>query len=1252
MITHHVQAWLPGLVLAGKYELIEKIGAGGMGAVHAARRLSLGDIVAIKSILPDRTNARNRARFLREARAVARIRHSNVVQVFDFGEAEDGRPYMVMEFVDGPTLARVLAETGGIAIAQALSLFADVCEAIEAGHRRGVVHRDIKPGNVMLDRSDDGAEIVKVLDFGLASMTDDAQEQSRPNALVGTVAYMSPESIEHGAVSPASDVFSLGVMLYEMITGEVPFRGANAVGTIMAVCEGVYVPPGERIEGLPDAVGNAIAAALSRSPTDRPGSALELANLALGRGATLPTAVGIHLGRRSFENSSARSQSLSGLTGHGDQPTGLVDLSASSSQQITPTGEGMSLLGATRLRADEDTADGEPGGPPEPESSSPSPPAEAEDEHDTQRVRAAMTSTSFVGRRLELDTLLELLAASARDEIPIAVVLGEPGMGRTRLLRRFGELARERGAAVFEGRFWGYDGDRVAAGETFLRMLDLGPEQANAGIDRRSAFADLAARFEAAADGRALVLLLDDLHHAPSRDLEFLTYLVRGGQRAVPILVVASARSTTARSDAATELSRWLLQLAGLKARTTLTLGRLTEDELRAWLETAFGRLRIHPRDLRRLERTSAGNPYFLSELIRHLVAGGRLHRVEGEQTWACEPLSGDVLPEGVASAVADQLASLAPELRTLLETAAVIGEHLHADVLAHAAGLEDDALDELLDEAVALDLLVEQELESGADLRFRNTTVQQVLYDRLGNRKRRKLHAAVVEALVELGHAGSGSGARSAQLLAWHYRAIADWRRAIGFGLHAAREALGRHDHDAAEHSLEHVAAALSELRSGRGPGRSAGPALDPTAEASIELLMLALGGSLDARVGRYAEGAARLREAQIQLERDGDRLASGRAILSTWLQNGEDIDRPLAYLRFEVALSLARCHVGLGALEAASTIGHEALSRALALTPEHSGGELPRLEAEWEARVALGHALGRFGRWNDAIDVLAPIIDVDPRPQLRVLHVMALRERGWLAARKGAIADAQRYTEQTRVEAAACREPLADYCVASISAVTHAAQGDWRSASREYRQALRLARALSLRRREMIEQANLALALAELADHDEALQNMLSVRAICRELGDVASAADSRVGLGKILRGRGNLDEAIDSFRRGHEACAAVGRHEYAAIALFELGRCELQREHWAAAHEVLLLARDRFAQMGSLHEWEVELALAKTMRRLGDEPAALDHAKAAHALLEARRRLLEPGADASSSQRVDRGMAEVASFVEERL
>jgi serine/threonine-protein kinase len=115
-----VRDWQPDDVLVGKYRIVERIGAGGMGTVHAALRLSLGDVVAIKSVLPDRSTPRNRARFLREARAVARIRHPNVVQVFDFGESEDGRPFMVMEYVDGPTLAQILT-TGRIPIARARS---------------------------------------------------------------------------------------------------------------------------------------------------------------------------------------------------------------------------------------------------------------------------------------------------------------------------------------------------------------------------------------------------------------------------------------------------------------------------------------------------------------------------------------------------------------------------------------------------------------------------------------------------------------------------------------------------------------------------------------------------------------------------------------------------------------------------------------------------------------------------------------------------------------------------------------------------------------------------------------------------------------------------------------------------------------------------------------------------------------------------------------------------------------------------
>src|SRR5690606_27113613 len=191
-------------------------------------------------------------------------------------------------------------------------------------------------------------------------------------------------------------------------------------------------------------------------------------------------------------------------------------------------------------------------------------------------------------------------------------------------------------------------------------------------FDRREGSARLAAAFEGVADGRPLVLVLDDLHFAPRSDLELLTFLVRGRQRAVPIVVVASARALAARSDAQTDLSRWLLQLATLKARATFTLTPFDHDELRAWLDGVFGRLRIHPRDLRRLHKASAGNPYFLSEMVRHLVASEQLVRVDepgGSDGWVCRALRRNVLPEGVVSVVADQLGTLDEPLRAVLET-------------------------------------------------------------------------------------------------------------------------------------------------------------------------------------------------------------------------------------------------------------------------------------------------------------------------------------------------------------------------------------------------------------------------------------------------------------------------------------------------------------------------------------------------------------------------------------------------------
>ena len=200
-----------GEVVDGKYRIERMLGVGGMGAVYLARRTTLGDRVAIKSVLASQNTETNRARFLREARAAAAIRHPNVVQVFDYGQLPGRPPFMVMEYLEGPTLAVAIEESAPLPPERALQLFSGICAAVEAGHRRGVVHRDLKPGNVILARSDDGRETVKVLDFGLARLADgDESLLTTPGAMVGTCSYMAPELIETGNASKASDIWALG----------------------------------------------------------------------------------------------------------------------------------------------------------------------------------------------------------------------------------------------------------------------------------------------------------------------------------------------------------------------------------------------------------------------------------------------------------------------------------------------------------------------------------------------------------------------------------------------------------------------------------------------------------------------------------------------------------------------------------------------------------------------------------------------------------------------------------------------------------------------------------------------------------------------------------------------------------------------------------------------------------------------------------------------------------------------------------
>ncbi len=282
-----------GVVLADKYVIDEVIGRGGMGAVYRATHIELGEPVAVKFLLgPWARTSYTRTRFRREAVALARLRHPGVVSVLDFGEHE-GDLYLVMEFVRGTMLSSVLSPP--MPLLRLGPIFDQILQVLEATHTARIVHRDIKPANVMLTDTSDRTDRVKVLDFGLVRFDDgnDGGKLTQTGQVQGTPHYMSPEQCRGQDVGPATDVYAVGVMLYEALTGDPPFAGDN-FAIILSQHMFVDPPPLASVGAKPTvSVGleAVVRAALAKRAEDRP-TALELRdNLASALKGTDPVSM-------------------------------------------------------------------------------------------------------------------------------------------------------------------------------------------------------------------------------------------------------------------------------------------------------------------------------------------------------------------------------------------------------------------------------------------------------------------------------------------------------------------------------------------------------------------------------------------------------------------------------------------------------------------------------------------------------------------------------------------------------------------------------------------------------------------------------------------------------------------------------------------------------------------------------------------------------------------------------------------------
>jgi serine/threonine-protein kinase len=277
----------PGMIIRNKYEILDRIGVGGMGIVYKARHLTFSEMCAIK-IVNDviAGDANFLQRFQKEAVVTRKLRHPNAVRVDDFDYTDDGRPFIVMELVEGKNIGEILTEEGPFRVPRAVRIATQVARALGVAHKLGIVHRDIKPGNILLTIDEQGQESAKVLDFGIAKLRDAVGDASTgmtmTGMLVGTPLYMSPEQFmgkkAGGEIDGRTDIYSLGVVLYQMLTAQLPFEGDTLYSLMMQHMEGTVRPPHELVPQLhiPEALSGVILKAIDKARDQRFQSAEEL----------------------------------------------------------------------------------------------------------------------------------------------------------------------------------------------------------------------------------------------------------------------------------------------------------------------------------------------------------------------------------------------------------------------------------------------------------------------------------------------------------------------------------------------------------------------------------------------------------------------------------------------------------------------------------------------------------------------------------------------------------------------------------------------------------------------------------------------------------------------------------------------------------------------------------------------------------------------------------------------------------------
>ncbi len=735
----------PAAFVGGRYQVKKFLGEGGKKKVYLVLDGLLDREVAFALIKTEGLDETARVRVRREAQAMGRLgSHPHIVTVFDLGEL-DGQPYMVTEFMGGGDVEHLInkAENHRLPIERCLEIIRQIGMGLQFAHARGIVHRDLKPGNVWL--TSDG--IAKIGDFGLALSLDRSRLTSE-GMIVGTVSYMPPEQAMGSEVTPQADLYSLGAMLYEMVTGRPPFLGDDPVAIIGQHINTPPVAPSWHNPGCPRDLEALILHLLAKDPAQRPVNASDV---------------------------------LTAL--------GSIDVKAITER---PEGETRSL--------------------------------------------DSLSGGVFVGRQKEMGELKAALEEALSGHGRLVMLVGEPGIGKTRTALELTTYAGLRKAQVLWGRAYESQGTPpywpwVQAIRSYVREHEPAQLQREMGAgaadiaeivsDVRQCLPDLeaplalespeAARFrlfdslaaflKSASSTQPLVLILDDLQWADKLTLLLLQF-VASELAAARVLIIGTYRNVELSRKH--PLAQALGELTRERAFRKVLLRGLSQPDVGRFIELTSG---IAPPEvlIKAVHSQTEGNPLFVNEVVRMLVQEGELSpaRLAARTSWSVR------IPESVREVIGRRLDRLSERCNQALTMAAVLGREFSFEQMANLVeGMSEEKLLEALEEAMAARVIEELPRPAGR-YQFTHALIQETLAGELSSARRVRLHARIAQMLEALYGAQAD---QHADELAFHFgeaESVLGMAKLVQYALLAGEKALAAYAQaDAMSHFQRGLAA------------------------------------------------------------------------------------------------------------------------------------------------------------------------------------------------------------------------------------------------------------------------------------------------------------------------------------------------------------------------------------------------------------------------------------------------------------